>query len=424
VATLDSTTSHLRENPFQIARQQLRLVGETFNIDPNLINVLQECKKAVEVAVPIAMDDGSTRAFHGYRVQHNVARGPSKGGIRFHPDVTLDEVKALAMWMTWKCSLMGIPFGGAKGGIVCDPKKLSVRELERLTRRYTSEIITEIGPEKDIPAPDVGTSPREMAWIFDTYSMNKGHSVLGVVTGKPLAVGGSLGRLEATSRGGLYCLLEALRKRDRDPVGLRVAIQGFGNVGGFLARFVHEEGAKVVAVSDSRGGVYNPNGLDVPAALAFKQETGSLQGFRGGDAITNEELVLLDCDVLAPCALEQVITADNAAKVKAKIICEGANGPTTPAADDILEDMGVLVLPDVLANAGGVVVSYFEWVQGLQEYFWKEEEVNAKLAEIVRKAFEETWALREARRTSMRMAAYGLAVMRVAEATTTRGLYP
>jgi glutamate dehydrogenase (NAD(P)+) len=328
------------------------------------------------------------------------------------------------MWMTWKCSLMGIPFGGAKGGVVCDPKEMSVRELERMTRRYTTEIITLIGPEKDIPAPDVGTGPREMAWLFDTYSMNKGHSVLGVVTGKPLTVGGSLGRLEATSRGGLYCLLEALRKLDKSPVGMRVAIQGFGNVGSFLAQFLHEEGAVVVAISDSGGGIYNPKGIDVPAAIAFKQETGALRGFRGADAITNDELILLDCDVLAPCALEQVITADNAAKVKAKIIVEGANGPTTPAADDILEDLGVLILPDVLANAGGVVVSYFEWVQGLQEYFWKEDEVNLKLRDIVGRAFEETWALREQRQTSMRMAAYGAAVTRVAEATTTRGLYP
>jgi glutamate dehydrogenase (NAD(P)+) len=423
VASTD-TTSHLRENPYEIARQQLRLVGTTFNIDPNLINVLQECKKAVEVAIPISLDDGTIRAFAGFRVQHNVARGPSKGGIRYHPDVTLDEVKALAMWMTWKCSLMNIPFGGAKGGVVCDPKAMSVRELERMTRRYTSEIISEIGPEKDIPAPDVGTSPREMAWIFDTYSMNKGHSVLGVVTGKPLTVGGSLGRLEATSRGGLYCLLEALKKQGLSVAGLSVAIQGFGNVGSYLAQFLADEGAKVVAVSDSGGGVYNPKGIDVPAVLAFKQETHSLAGFRGGDEITNEDLILLDCDVLAPCALEQVITADNAAKVKAKIVLEGANGPTTPAADDILEDMDVLILPDVLANAGGVVVSYFEWVQGLQEYFWKEDEVNVKLREIVCRAFEETWELRRQRQTSMRMAAYGAAVMRVAEATTTRGLYP
>jgi len=422
--TAVEAASHLRENPYDIAREQLRKVGQTFSIDPNLINVLQECKKAVAVAIPISMDDGSIRTFEGFRVTHNIARGPSKGGIRYHPDVTLDEVKSLAMWMTWKCSLMGIPFGGAKGGVVCDPKRLSVRELERLTRRYTSEIINEIGPEKDIPAPDVGTGPREMAWIFDTYSMNKGHSVLGVVTGKPLTVGGSLGRLEATARGGLYCLLGALEKLDKDVGSLKAAVQGFGNVGSFLARFLHEEGATVVAVSDSSGGVYNPAGIDVPAATALKQETGTLQGLKGAESITNDELLLLECDVLAPCALEQVITHENADKVRALIIVEGANGPTTPAADEILEDRGVLVLPDVLANAGGVVVSYFEWVQGLQEYFWKEDEVNQKLNDIVRKAFDATWHVYESRGTSMRMAAYGLAVQRVAEATTTRGLYP
>jgi glutamate dehydrogenase (NAD(P)+) len=370
------------------------------------------------------MDDGTIRTFEGFRVTHNIARGPSKGGIRYHPSVTLDEVKSLAMWMTWKCALMNIPFGGAKGGVVCDPKQLSRGELQRMTRRYTSEIINEIGPEKDIPAPDVGTDPSVMAWIFDTYSMNKGHSVLGVVTGKPLNVGGSLGRLEATSRGCLYCIREALRKQGRAMSDVRIAIQGFGNVGSFLAQFMAEEGATVVAVSDSRSGVYNPDGLDVTLALAHKQETGSLEGLRGADSVTNEELLLVDCEVLAPCALEQVITTDNAAKVKAKIICEGANGPTTPAADDILEDRGILVLPDVLANAGGVVVSYFEWVQGLQEYFWKENEVNARLNDIMTRAFNETWGAYESRGTSMRISAYGLAVQRVAEATMTRGLYP
>jgi glutamate dehydrogenase (NAD(P)+) len=418
------TGSHLRENPFDIAREQLRRVAATFDIDPNLVNVLQECKKAVVVSVPITMDDGSVRAFPGYRVTHNIARGPSKGGIRYHPDVTLDEVKALSMWMTWKCSLMGIPFGGAKGGVVCDPKQLSLRELEALTRRYTTEIINEIGPEKDIPAPDVGTSPREMAWIFDTYSMNKGHSVLGVVTGKPLTVGGSLGRLEATSRGGVYSLLEALEKKQLSMAGLRVAVQGFGNVGSFFALFVHQQGAKVVALSDSTAAIASPNGIDVPAALAHKHETGSLAGLAGTEAVAGDDLVLVDCDVLAPCALEQVITAANADRVKARIVLEGANGPTTPAADEILEDRGVLVIPDVLANAGGVVVSYFEWVQGLAEYFWSEDEVNAKLRDIVRRAFNETWDVYEKRGTSMRLAAYGLAVQRVAEATTTRGLYP
>ena len=419
-----ATTSHLRENPFELAREQLRRVGTTFEIDPNLITVLGECKKAIEVSIPVSMDDGSTSVFKGYRVTHNIARGPSKGGIRYHPDVTVDEVKALAMWMTWKCALMGIPFGGAKGGVVCDPKKMSRHELEGMTRRFTSEIINEIGPEKDIPAPDVGTDPTVMAWIFDTYSMNKGHSVLGVVTGKPLTIGGSLGREEATARGSLYCIRDAIRKRSLSIDGLRAAIQGFGNVGSHLARLLAEDGAQVVAISDSRGGLYNANGIDVQAALAHKGESGSLDGLKGADAISNEELLLLDCDVLAPCALEQVLTEENADQVKAQIVCEGANGPTTPPADDILESKGVLILPDVLANAGGVVVSYFEWVQGLQEYFWKEDEVNAKLREIIVKAFEETWQVHEGRDVSMRLGAYGLAVQRVAEATTTRGLYP
>ena len=424
MTTVEAPESHLRENPFQIARQQLRRVADIFDIDDRLVNILQECKKAVVVSVPVSMDDGSTQAFEGYRVTHNVARGPSKGGLRYHPDVTLDEVKALAMWMTWKCALMNIPFGGAKGGIVCNPKKLSRGELERMTRRFTSEIINDIGPEKDIPAPDVGTDGTVMAWIFDTYSMNKGHSVLGVVTGKPLNVGGSLGRLEATARGCLYTIQEAVRKRELSLDGLGVAVQGFGNVGSYLAKFLVEEGSTVVAVSDSGAGLYNPKGIDVSAALAHKQETGSLHGLRGADAISNEDLLLVDCDVLAPCALEQVITPDNADKIKATIICEGANGPVTPAADDILEGNDVLVLPDILANAGGVVVSYFEWVQGLQEYFWKEEEVNAKLRDIVGRAFNETWGVYESRQTSMRLAAYGLAVQRVAEATVTRGLYP
>ena len=416
--------SHLRENPFRIAQQQLENVARTFGIDDRLVEVLSQCKKAVEVSIPTSLDDGSIRAFTGYRVTHNIARGPSKGGIRYHPDVTLDEVKALAMWMTWKCSLMGLPFGGAKGGVTCDPKSMSRGELERMTRRFTSEIINEIGPEKDIPAPDVGTNASTMAWIFDTFSMNKGHSVLGVVTGKPLTIGGSLGREEATARGASFCLAAALEKQGRSMEGLRIAVQGFGNVGSFFAKFVAELGASVVAISDSRGGLYNANGIDIAAAFAHKRDGGALTELRGGDRITNDELMTVDCDVLAPCALEQVVSETNADAVRARTIVEGANGPLTPAADDILEANGALILPDVLANAGGVVVSYFEWVQGLQEYFWKEDEVNARLNEIVKRAFEETWSTRAERSTSMRLAAYGLAVQRVAEATVTRGLYP
>jgi glutamate dehydrogenase (NAD(P)+) len=420
----EAAASHLRENPYEIAKAQLRRVGDEFGIDDNLIVVLSKCKKAVEVSIPTQMNDGSTKVFTGYRVTHNVARGPSKGGIRYHPDVTLDEVKALAMWMTWKCALANIPFGGAKGGVVVNPKALAPRELERMTRRFTSEIINEIGPEKDIPAPDVGTDSRVMAWIFDTYSMNKGHSVLGVVTGKPLAIGGSLGREEATARGALYVLRGAARKQSLALNGASVAVQGFGNVGSYLARFLAQDGANVVAISDSAGGVYNPSGIDIEAAIARKRETGSIGGLPGTDAISNDDLLLLDVDVLAPCALEQVISESNADRIKAGIVVEGANGPVTPAADEILEQNGVLILPDILANAGGVIVSYFEWVQGLQEYFWKEDEVNAKLNDIVTRAFNETWALHESKGVPMRLASYGLAVQRVAEATITRGIYP
>jgi glutamate dehydrogenase (NAD(P)+) len=418
------TVFHLRENPYELAKAQLQRVGEIFALDPDLIRVLSKPKKAVEVSIPVQMDDRSIEVFTGYRVTHNIARGPSKGGIRYHPGVTLDEVKALAMWMTWKCALMGLPFGGAKGGVVCDPKRLSASELERMTRRYTSEIINDIGPERDIPAPDVGTDSRVMAWIFDTYSMNKGHSVLGVVTGKPLSVGGSLGREEATARGALYCIQATAGKQGKRTSEYAVAIQGFGNVGANLARLLHAEGAKVVALSDSTSGVHNADGIDVLAALAHKQEHGTLEGLSGAEAVTNEELLEVQCDILAPCALEQVITDENADRIKASVICEGANGPVTPTADAILEDRDVLVLPDVLANAGGVVVSYFEWVQGLQEYFWREDEVNAKLHDIVARAFEEAWQTRDRYETSLRMSSYGLAVQRVAEATTTRGLYP
>jgi glutamate dehydrogenase (NAD(P)+) len=416
--------SHLRENPYAIARQQLENVAETFGLDERLVAVLSECKKAVEVSIPTTLDDGTVRAFTGYRVTHNIARGPSKGGIRYHPGVTLDEIKALAMWMTWKCALMGLPFGGAKGGVICDPGSLSRSELERMTRRFTSEIINEIGPEKDIPAPDVGTDASTMAWMFDTYSMNKGHSVLGVVTGKPLTIGGSLGRDAAPARGALFTLEAALGKQARTMDGLRIAVQGFGKVGSQFASIAAERGATIVGVSDSSGGVHDPGGIDVAAALAHKRDGGALADFRGGERITNDELLALQCDVLAPCALEQVVNEGNADAVKAGIVVEGANGPLTPGADDILEERGVLILPDVLANAGGVVVSYFEWVQGLQEYFWKEDEVNAQLNEIVTRAFEETWATRSDRSTSMRLAAYGVAVQRVAEATVTRGLYP
>ncbi|HET6657860.1 MAG TPA: Glu/Leu/Phe/Val dehydrogenase [Gaiellaceae bacterium] len=424
MTTVEAPSSHLKENPWEMARSQLRQTAAQLGMEDSMLNVLLECKKCVAVSIPTRMDDGSVSVFEGFRCTHNVARGPSKGGIRYHHEVTLEETKALAMWMTWKCALMGLPFGGAKGGVVVNPKQLSASELERMTRRYTTEIINFIGPEADIPAPDVGTSPREMAWIFDTYSMNKGYSVLGVVTGKPLEVGGSVGRVEATARGAAFCIREALRKQDVSIEGRRVAVQGFGNVGSNLALILAEQGATIVALSDSTAGVHNPDGIDVRAALAHKQESGSLDGLAGSESLTNEELLLVDCDVLAPCALEQVITGENADRIKANIVCEGANGPVTPEADNILDDRGILVLPDVLANAGGVVVSYFEWVQGLQEYFWKESEVNAKLNDIITRAFAETWRTHEERSLPMRQAAYALAVGRVCEATMTRGLYP
>ena len=424
MTTVEAPPSHLKENPWEMARSQLRRIAGLIDVSDSMLNVLLECKKCVSVSIPTRMEDGSVHVFEGFRVTHNVARGPAKGGIRYHQDVTLEETKALSMWMTWKCALMGLPFGGAKGGVVVNPKELSVDELQRMTRRYTSEIINLIGPEVDIPAPDVGTGPREMAWIFDTYSMNKGYSVLGVVTGKPLEIGGSLGRVEATARGAAFCIREALRKEGHEVAGRRVAIQGFGNVGRNLALILADQGASIVAVSDSSGGIYKPEGLDVAAAVEHKRTNRSFDGFDGAEAITNEDLLILDCDVLAPCALEQVVTADNADNVKARIVAEGANGPVTPEADQILDERGVLVLPDVLANAGGVVVSYFEWVQGLQEYFWKESEVNAKLNDIVTRAFAETWRAHEERDISMRLAAYAIAVGRVAEATITRGLYP
>ncbi len=411
-------------SPFSIAQQQLRQVATEFEIDDDLVRILSQCKKSVEVSIPTSMDDGSVRVFKGWRITHNVDRGPSKGGIRYHPGVTLDGVKALAMWMTWKCALMNLPFGGAKGGVICDPRSLSPGELERMTRRYTSEIVNEIGPEKDIPAPDVGTSPAVMAWIFDTFSMNKGYSVLSVVTGKPLAVGGSLGREEATGRSVFFALEETLKHQGRTIEGLTVAIQGFGNVGSLFARFAAAAGANVVAVSDSSGGRHDGGGLDVAALIAHTEAGGRIAEFSAGEAISNAELLALPCDVLAPCALEHVLHEASAGAVKAGIVVEGANGPTTPEADAILEANGVLVIPDVLANAGGVVVSYFEWVQGLQELFWAEGEVNERLRGIVSNAYRETWALHQSRGISMRTAAYGLAVQRVAEASTIRGLYP
>src|SRR5579872_5641448 len=375
-STLDRSAVQASLNVWQMAQRQLDDIAKIIGLDSSIHGYLREPKRVLQVSVPVRMDSGSHRVFEGYRVQHNMARGPGKGGIRFHPDVTLDEVKALAMWMSWKCALVNIPFGGAKGGVICDPRTMSMQELENLTRRFTSEISIIIGPEKDIPAPDVYTTPQIMAWIMDTYSMQKGYSVPGVVTGKPVAIGGSLGRDKATARGCLYVVDEAMKTLDLKVEGARVAVQGFGNAGMYAAELMAQRGYTIVAVSDSKGGVANPKGLDVPGVMAHKAETGSVVGFTGGDRISNKDVLEFDCDVLVPAALEKVITKENAPRIKAKIVAEAANGPTMPDADDILFDRGVMVLPDILANAGGVTVSYFEWVQDLQANFWEEDQIT------------------------------------------------
>jgi glutamate dehydrogenase (NAD(P)+) len=413
-----------RENSFTNAQRQFDIAAEMLNLDGGLRKILRAPQRELTVKFPVKMDDGQIEVFTGFRIQHNITRGPAKGGIRYHPDANIDEVRALAMWMTWKCATVNIPYGGAKGAVIVDPKQLSLSELERLTRRYTSEISILIGPDKDIPAPDVGTTPQVMAWIMDTFSMHSGHTVPAVVTGKPINIGGSQGRNEATARGLVYILREASRHLSFDITGAKIAIQGFGNVGAISARVISEMGATVVAVSDSRGGIYNRRGLPVADVLDYKARTGSVVDFPGAEPVTNQELLELPCDILIPAALENQITARNADKIKARVIGEAANGPTTPDADDILYERGVFVIPDILANAGGVTVSYFEWVQGLQEFFWSEREVNAQLERIVISAFQNVLRAAQERKVHMRTAAYLLAVDRVARSTTTRGIYP
>ena len=423
-STLDRSATQSQANVWQMAQRQLDEVASIMGLDENIHAYLREAKRILTVSVPVGMDNGKLKVFEGYRVQHNLSRGPGKGGIRFHPDVTLDEVKALAMWMTWKCALANIPFGGAKGGVICDPKSMSMKEIENLTRRYTSEISIIIGPEKDIPAPDVYTTPQIMAWIMDTFSMQKGYSIPGVVTGKPISIGGSLGRDKATARGLLYVTNEAIKEAGITQKGARVSIQGFGNAGMHAAELMAADGYTVIAVSDSRGGVVNPKGLDVAGLITFKQETGTVAGFSGGERISNKDVLELSCDVLVPAALEKVITRENATRIKAKIVAEAANGPTVPDADQILHDRGIMVLPDILANAGGVSVSYFEWVQDLQESFWEEEEVNERLKRKMVRAFREALEQSKKYKTDMRHGAYVVAVGRVAEATKVRGVYP
>lgn len=406
------------------ALTQLDEVAGRLGLEPQIYQHLRHPKRSLIVSVPIWTDAGDLEVFTGYRVQHSMILGPSKGGIRYHPDVDLEEVTALAMLMTWKCALMGLPYGGAKGGVRCDPLKLSPRELERLTRRFASEIHLCIGPDRDIPAPDMGTNEQVMAWIMDTYSMTKGYSVPAVVTGKPIEIGGSLGRREATGRGVMFTTREALKHLGMPVEGARVAVQGFGNVGAIGAELLQELGCTIVAVSDSRGGIYNPKGLDARDVMRHKKETGAVAGYPGTDTVTNKELLGLDCEVLVPAALENEITRENADRIKARVIAEGANGPTTPEADEILFDKGAFVIPDVLANAGGVTVSYFEWVQGLQSFFWSEKEVNDNLEKIMVKAFQDVLAISQRREVNMRIAAYILAIDRVATATLLRGIYP
>ena len=411
-------------NPYRIAQIQFDIAAEYLKLDQGLRQILRTPKRVLEVSIPTKMDNGQVRVFSGYRVQHNVARGPAKGGIRYHPGVTLDEVKALAAWMTWKTATVNIPYGGGKGGVICDPKRMTKPELERMTRRFTSEILPIIGPEQDIPAPDVYTDAQTMAWIMDTYSMTKGYSTLGVVTGKPLSIGGSEGRHEATARGCLVTVEEACKVKKMSLRGASVAIQGFGNAGSLAAKLFAEKKARVVAISDSRGGVFNSRGIDPLKAMRYKERSGTVVGMPGTSRISNDEVLALKCDILIPAALENVITLNNADQIKAKIVAEAANGPTTPHADEVLARKGIMLLPDILANAGGVTVSYFEWVQDLQSFFWSEAEVNAKLESVMRRAFQEVHDSMRKHRTHMRTGAYCLAVGRVADATLVRGLFP
>jgi glutamate dehydrogenase (NAD(P)+) len=411
------------DNPFEAMKQRFDHAAELLRLDPNIYKILMHPEKQIITSVPVSMDNGEVEIFTGYRVLYNTSRGPAKGGIRFDLGVSLDEVTALAAWMTWKCALVDIPFGGAKGGVICEPSRLSAGELERLTRRYTSSIMDTLGPESDVPAPDVNTNEQVMAWIMDTYSMHKRHTVTAVVTGKPIAMGGSRGRREATGRGVKICIKAALKEVGMPLVGTRLAVQGFGNVGSVAATLCENEGMSVVAISDKSGGIYNAGGIRISDALDWIKRNKFLDGFPGGDAITNEQLLEVDCDVLAPAALENVITRKNAGNIKARIIAEGANGPTTAYADQILEDKGVFVIPDILANAGGVTVSYFEWVQNREGYYWNEETVVQRLREVMNRAFDETLAYAKEHNVNMRTASYMVAIDRVAAVHKLRGVY-
>jgi len=422
---MSSSNLHEKINPFEVALKQLEEASKILNLDKGMLEILSNPKRILTVSIPTRMDDGTIKVFTGFRSQHNDARGPHKGGIRYHPDVTLDEVKALSMWMTWKCAIANIPYGGGKGGIICNPKQMSENELERMTRRFAYLIADIIGPYKDIPAPDVYTGGKEMAWIMDTYSALKGNYVQPeVITGKPLAIGGSLGRTEATGRGLAYTVREAAKKRNIDMKQATFVVQGFGNAGQFASKLVEEQGAKMIAASDSQGAIINTNGMSVEELMKFKTETGSIVGFGDAKSITNDELLETECTLLIPAALENQITQNNVDKIKTQIIAEAANGPTTPEADDILYKKNILVIPDVLANGGGVTVSYFEWLQNLRREYWTEEEVNNRLDMNITKSFFDVYDTHEKYKVDMRKAATLLAVQRVVEAINIRGLWP
>jgi glutamate dehydrogenase (NAD(P)+) len=419
----DKDTFLNEENPFEAMMLRFDRAAELLDLEPGLYKVLRNPEKQIIISIPVLKDNGEVEVFTGYRVLYNTSRGPAKGGIRFDLQVTLEEVKALAAWMTWKCAVVNIPFGGAKGGVVCDPHNMSTGELEKLTRRYTAGIINILGPDSDVPAPDVNTNERVMAWIMDTYSMHVGHTTTAVVTGKPIEMGGSLGRREATGRGCMIVTKEALAHLGMPVAGTTVAVQGFGNVGSVAAQLLHREGCKIVAIGDRSVSIYDPNGIDVDDAIAHVQKNRSLDGYTRGEVISGADLLTLDVDVLVPAALENVITTQNAGQIRARIICEGANGPTTAAADSILEENGVFVIPDILANAGGVTVSYFEWVQDRGGYFWTEQLVNDRLRDIMVNSFNDVLALAKQHKVNMRTAAYMLSISRVAAVHRLRGIY-
>ncbi|HEX8267005.1 MAG TPA: Glu/Leu/Phe/Val dehydrogenase [Pyrinomonadaceae bacterium] len=420
---VDDARRFKEENPFESMRARFDRAAQLLDLDPDLYRVMIVPNREIKVYIPVRMDSGRIEVFEGYRVQHNFARGPAKGGIRYAPDVTLDEVKALAAWMTWKCAVVNVPFGGGKGGVVCNPKQMSIGELERLTRRYAAELIDFIGPEKDVPAPDMNTNEQTMAWIMDTYSMHARHTVTAVVTGKPVELGGSAGRREATGRGVMIVVNEAIKRFKLTPPETRVVVQGSGNVGGLGARLMYEAGYKVTAISDVSGGIYNENGLNIHKVLEFLKQNTTLEGYPEAESVSNKELLEIECEVLAPCATENQITSENAHKIKCKVLAEGANGPTTPGADSILHENGVFVIPDILANAGGVTVSYFEWVQDRMGYFWREDVVNQRLEEIMVASFNDLCRYADAHNVETRTAAYMLAIDRVAYDTRMRGIY-